>query len=369
MKIDADRLREMMTPDWTDDRHEAVRRRLNAPEPRPGRRGVVAGALLAAAVLIGVVSWRAWSPAPTAEAPPTHTTRAEPSPAARRAVGAAPLKFGDGTIVVPHDASSEVLVAGMSEAQTSVVLRSGGARFDVTPNPRRRFRVEAGPVLVEVLGTEFDCERRGDQVKVNVLRGRVRVSWPGGERELAAGEEGTFPRDGVSVPSTIAQEPAADVVPLEPPSPPEASNAADVPADAADSKAPARARPRPPSAETLMRNADRARKSGDVATALESLRRVLEVHPKDSRAPLAAFTLGRIEQGRRHHAAAARYFAKVRRLGKSSLREHALAREAEAWASAGEDGKAMARAREYLDRYPTGPRAAQVRALAGEASP
>ena len=89
-------------------------------------------------------------------------------------------------------------------------------------------------------------------------------------------------------------------------------------------------------------------------------------HPRDSRAPLAAFTLGRLEQDRGNHRTAARYFAKVRSRGKTSLGEHALAREVEAWSAAGNSAKAKRRAEEYLRRFPKGPRAKQVQRLGAD---
>ncbi len=117
----------------------------------------------------------------------------------------------------------------------------------------------------------------------------------------------------------------------------------------------------------MLSAADAARRSGRPERALSILRRVLKEHPRDSRAPLAAFTMGRIELDRRHYKAAARQFAKVRTMGRSSLAEHALAREIEAWKGAGNTAKARARAEEYLRKHPKGPRTTQAeRVLRGE---
>lgn len=111
--------------------------------------------------------------------------------------------------------------------------------------------------------------------------------------------------------------------------------------------------------------ADVARKAGHPAAALPYLRRVLDNHPKNSRAPLAAFTIGRIEFDRHSYRAAAKSFARVRQMGAPSLVEHALAREVEAWAAAGELGRAKRHARDYLSRYPQGPRAKRVQRVLG----
>jgi transmembrane sensor len=93
----------------------------------------------------------------------------------------------------------------------------------------------------------------------------------------------------------------------------------------------------------------------------------LREHAADARAPLAAFTLGRVlltELHRPREAAAA--FASARALAPSgAFAEDALAREVEAWAKAGEVAQARARAEEYLRLYSRGRRADVVKVLGG----
>jgi transmembrane sensor len=117
----------------------------------------------------------------------------------------------------------------------------------------------------------------------------------------------------------------------------------------------------------LMLAADVARLSGHPAEAVPYLRRVLKEHSGDSRAPLAAFTLGRMylgQLGSPGEAAAA--FAQVRAMAPAGpLVEDALAREVEARSRAGEKAKAQQLAREYLQRYPVGRRTAIVRSHGG----
>jgi TolA-binding protein len=95
------------------------------------------------------------------------------------------------------------------------------------------------------------------------------------------------------------------------------------------------------------------------------LHRVVDEHASGPRAPLAAFTIGRIELGRGHSDEAARYFAMARELGGNTLAEHALAREVEAWVAAGRPDKARTSAQQYLKRFPKGARAEQVRQISG----
>ena len=117
-------------------------------------------------------------------------------------------------------------------------------------------------------------------------------------------------------------------------------------------------------AEELMLAADAARSSGHPTAALTYLRRVLSEHRDDPRAPLAAFTIGRIELARRRYAAAVEHFELVgREYSGSALAEHALAREVEALIAAGEREKARASAARYLQRYPSGSRVEQIRQL------
>ena len=113
--------------------------------------------------------------------------------------------------------------------------------------------------------------------------------------------------------------------------------------------------------------ADVARLSGHASAAAPPLRRVLRKHAGDSRAPLAAFTLGRLlldELGRPGEAAHA--FARARRLAPSgTLAQDALAREVESWARAGNSKRAAALAKRFLKNYPKAARAEAVRRFGG----
>ena len=113
----------------------------------------------------------------------------------------------------------------------------------------------------------------------------------------------------------------------------------------------------------LLAAADVARMSKHSAQAVGPLRRLLASHSGDPRAPLAAFTLGRVlldELGRPREAADA--FSKARR---GAMAEDALAREVEAWSRAGDATTARARADEYLKAYPNGRREKSVRKYGG----
>jgi len=374
MTPDPDRLRTLLAPDWTAEREDAVLRRLQQSERTSRSRWWImtsAGMAMAAAVVVALLvgpqesAPRVTPPAigPLAEAmpqpalppqtPPSAVTPPAPAPPPAASPSVVPLQFRDGSAVVPDDVDSELVIAEASTTMTRVELRRGGARFDVTPNPERRFRVEAGLVTVDVLGTEFHCRREGDGVVVEVIRGQVSVSWPEDSRILERGDSGLFPPP----PSESSPEDR----PLVSSAAPRWRRLARKGESVAAYEALEQGQKVANRAEELMLAADVARKAGHPAAALPYLQRVIDDHPKNSRAPLAAFTMGRIEQGRRNYRAAAEHFAKVREMKGSSLIEHALAREVEAWSAAGDKARARRHAKDYLDHYPDGPRAPKVR--------
>jgi transmembrane sensor len=241
-----------------------------------------------------------------------------------------------------------VVRAGAVEpGRVDAELARGGATFEVVRDPARRFRVQAGDVAVEVLGTRFTVERLGERARVAVERGRVRVSWPSGSSELGAGESALFP----------PEPPIADWRRL---------------ADEGDYdrafRALARAgTPLRDDPAELLAAADVARLSHHPAEALAPLAHVADAYPNDPRAPLAAFTLGRVlldELGRPREAAAA--FAQARALAPGGpLAGDALAREVESWSRAGDTLRARERALEYLRQQPRGNRLGAVKRHGG----
>src|SRR5207244_65491 len=98
-----------------------------------------------------------------------------PSPSA--SVPAATARLDDGTTVSPLGAETSIAWRQISPSRVVVGLDRGRIRCEVHPNPARVFRVEAGNVTIEVLGTAFDVERLPDEtVRVSVDRGLVRVT-------------------------------------------------------------------------------------------------------------------------------------------------------------------------------------------------
>jgi transmembrane sensor len=324
--------------------------------------GVTALTAVAVMMVLGV---RRDPPAMISREAPRGTSPSSPlSPPG--APPAPPLRLADGSVVTHLDAAGALSVIEDSPARVTLDLRRGRERFDVVPMPsaRRSFRVRAGEVTVTVVGTVFTMERVADRIGVSVERGTVRVDWGRGARPLHAGDSGWFP------PLVVGEGGGArGVRPAGGASPARGDGTAGG-ASSSSSSSPSPS-PSPStsveSAEQLLAAADAARVAGHAEEGAALLARLLRDHRDDPRAPLAAFTLGRLlmmELARPREAAAA--FAQVRALQPDGpFAEDALAREAEAYARAGDTVEARSRARDYLGLYPNGRRAAAARALGG----
>jgi len=367
-------------PTWSAEREARVRARVGRGLQRRQRQrtGLVV-ALGACTLLLGFYLGR--QPGSTAR----HGVTESSTP---RVAQQSLVQLPDGSSV--HAVSSDARVETVAVGPTGVTLRldSGTARFSVTPNPKRPFRVIARDATVTVLGTVFTVALDPQAIRVEVERGRVKVEGVEGSRVLAIGESGRFPTRSPGVPADPA---TAEPVPLPAPAAELASPAAPTIEQPTGARsAPAAAQPswralakdqnyvgalarltaEGPNAvhdtpEDLLLEADVARLGGRPDRAVAPLQRVMADHPFDPRAPLAAFTLGRtlLEQlGRPREAA--RAFATARRLDRGgTLTQDALAREVESWAGAGEAEQAHERALEYTRLYPHGRRLAAVRRL------
>ncbi|HEY8088312.1 MAG TPA: FecR family protein [Polyangiaceae bacterium] len=272
----------------------------------------------------------------------------------------------------------------------SSLLVNGRATFDVRPGGPRRWTVECGMATVEVVGTRFTVERSPGHARVSVERGVVLVR---GERvrdrvqRLEAG--GSVDVEDVPA-ATVPPAPTASAAAVVPSSDPMALRVSPLPG--APTQAPAAApgsavwrslaqrgdnadayaelgpggiasASRSASVEDLLALADVARLSGHPGDAVTPLSRVLSEHADDPRAPLAAFTLGRLELDTlMHPALAAEAFARAIALGlPQSLQEDAHARLVEARARAGDTSGARAAAQDYEQRFPAGKRLDEVR--------
>ncbi|MGC4091314.1 MAG: FecR family protein [Polyangiaceae bacterium] len=317
-----------------------VRRRLR-PAPLASHRLLFAAAACIVGLVVGGFVW---------------STRSTDGAATARVAADERWQLRDGSRIVLETPDTRITKQRESSEEVSFELAAGAARFDVVRKPERAFRVRAGAVSVEVVGTLFRVERQGERTLVSVERGRVRVSWASAMRELSAGQQGLFPP---SEQATAASEPTASSAAAAPLS--GKREGAALRSTEASAAAPAAVNT--PTAEALFVAADRARAEGRHQDAAKTLRQLTQTFPRDPRAPLAAFTLGRLLlQNLRQPADAARAFAQARALAGSStaLAEDALAREVEAWGAAGNTAEAAKRAELYRTLYPRGARLKQV---------
>jgi transmembrane sensor len=284
------------------------------------------------------------------------------------------IRLGEGSEIRLDPASAEVRVLEESAARVRVDVVRGASRYAVVPNARRAFEVCSGPVTVSVVGTEFLVERRGAATWVEVTRGKVKVTVSSAEDGdttalLGAGDAGLFPRERALAPAPIAED---------------TPGAADAARDRArrsrqsyrsqvarrDYRSAYAELARNPAVagdtvDDLLVAADVARLSDHPTEAVPYLQRILRDHPRDERAPLAAFTLGRTLSGLGRTREAMAQFARVRAgWPRSALAEDALVREAEAAAALGDVAAAVRLAGEYDRGYPDGRRRAEVRRYA-----
>ncbi|HEX6866026.1 MAG TPA: FecR domain-containing protein, partial [Caulobacteraceae bacterium] len=136
---------------------------LRAQEPqadRSRRRWLAGAGAIAASLVAAVVGYQALSSMPQG----VYQSGRGEIRNVRLADGSAVTLGADSAIAVRFD-----------EDGRHVRLRRGEAMFDVTHDPARPFDVRAGDTEVTVLGTRFTVKAAPDAVRVNVIRGVVRV--------------------------------------------------------------------------------------------------------------------------------------------------------------------------------------------------
>lgn len=355
-KLDLAALRGRTVP-IDEGRARAIRatvgRRVARAEAEERLARVAVPLLAAAAVVFLLVRHR-----PT----PVVATLAPPVAAPTSAPSAAPdfggVVMADGSRVTFLVAGTELTQSGKDGRRPTLVR--GAARFDVVHDASLPFRVTAGSVVVEDVGTVFTIRLEADAVThVSVEQGAVSVRGSGRETTLEAGDSEDFvalaPTASAPVPARSAPVPHASWKKL--------AQAGEYDRAYALMQGPGGTVR--DDAEELLLAADAARLTGHTDRAVPLLRRLVSQFPSDSRASLAAFTLGRVlldDLDQPHEAATA--FATAYRYG-GPLGEDALAREVEAWSRAGDGAAAKDAGARYLVAYPNGRRAAQVRRLTG----
>lgn len=268
-----------------------VQRGLAGRRRRRRRVRLAAGSLLAA-LAVGLGLWA------TRPSPLRPLAGPQGELAGRLASGLTRLSDASAIEVAPGTALEVVENSG---PRLELHLARGRARLQVTPGTGRQWHLELGELAVDVVGTVFTVEREGGSAAVEVEEGVVVVRGdrlPDRLRRLTRGERLELPPPEVP--------PAAPATPAPPPA--EVKDAAPPPPPARDGAAPTTAAAR-------FAAADAARRAGREEEALRGLEALVAAHPRAPEAPLAAFTLARLHQGRGEAAAAARWFRRALDLG------------------------------------------------------
>jgi transmembrane sensor len=333
--------------------------------------------LALAAVLASALSAIALSTSFSGPSDPAHGT--SPGPL-RLADGREPGSFEGATTLT--DGSSIAVDGRLTTLESSeqafvLLLHEGRAHFEVTPGGPRRWTIECGLVTVEVVGTIFTITRdkAPEVVIVEVERGAVLVRGDLVEDRV----QRLGPGDRLEVRAPVERVAAVEMVPdiappeteeLVAPARPEWRELADRNQyrEAYESLGDEGFRREVERAgvNELFALADVARLGGHPNDAIPPLERIVSEYPANSRASLAAFTLGRIHFDNRGDAARAiELFDRALALGlPPELAQAALARLAQARARTGDAAGASAAARQYLERYPSGPHRAALEPLA-----
>jgi transmembrane sensor len=373
----------LVEPEVTEAR---LARQWSALESRglPGARALsplarwVFGALFVAPLLaaIGVFAWASQE-------------RGLPSGASiESAEGPISVRLRDGSSV-ELAAQTRLRMLRDQRDEVEIELASGRATFDVTHVDGRAFLVSLGDAQVRVVGTRFEVLRsdrkEGALLQVSVSRGAVEVrrrDEPGGVRKLVAGEtwSALVPRVQPGVAAVAAPRLERVAAPVAD----DARDAPDVPdvmefevdelavsdeealVDDDDARGGARdraalARSR---ARALFQRANLARRAGQMREAEAVYAELLRRFPRDGRAGVSAFELGRIRMdalGNPKGAVAA--FSRALALSPdASFREDALARIVVARDAMAQDAACRAARERYLADYPRGVHAVSLAA-------
>lgn len=350
----------------------------------------VASLATVACCLFGFLVWKP-APAPSSGA----VLESSDSPTA--------MQLRDGTSV-ELAAQTRLRVLVDQPDAVEIELAQGNAHFDVTHVDRRSFTVRAGVVAVRVVGTKFEVIKvarpEGVEIAVSVQRGIVAVERTdrGDVRRLTAGEKWSAwvpaePADPHKPPAAAAEQ--APIAAAKPGLVTDRAAATDATDEAPQTitlaetetaavSAPgkrslarrmrSRATTKPAQtplepAHVLFAHASVARRAGLMQEAADDYADLLAHYPRDARAAVSAFELGRIRMDALDDArGAAQAFSDALRLSrKAQFREDALARLAIAQDALGDRGACRNTRERYLSEFAAGVHAVSLAALCGDA--
>jgi transmembrane sensor len=321
----------------------------------------MACAATAGAIAIAVV--RAHSVHPDA-APVVASASAWEGAQLETAADALSVSLVDGS-TLKVEPRSRVEVRNHAASALKLVLAHGRIACDVTHREGRSFVVAAGGVEVRVIGTRFsvanEAAEGGTRVEVRVERGVVEVHGAGPDAEVVRVDAG---HSWSQLTKTEALAvPEAEAPPDDQPEPAAPTTSPTKPRVTAHA-----ARPAPSDARELFEEARGQWRAGKMEEAARTYQALLTAYPRDPRAGLAAFELGRLRMDRLNDMPGAVQALEqaVALAPGAELREDALARLVAASAAAHDHARcARARSR-YLTEYPSGVHHRTVSAAACE---
>jgi TolA-binding protein len=273
------------------------------------------------------------------------------------------LTLPDGSFLTVEP-GTRIDAAAHDPGDIRVALGQGRVLCDVTHRTGRSFVVVADDVEVRVVGTRFSVARAqgggASRVEVQVERGAV---------EVRAGRSVVRVEAGHAWSQTTRTGPLSDAPVLAPPPP----AAPDVPAPARPPASPhsRSASPRAIAAAgdsvALFEQARGLWREGRIQEAVDRYQDLLTRYPRDPRAGLVAFELGRLRMDRLHDAPrAAEAFERAVALAPGAeLREDAMARLVTARGAAGDLASCRQVQTRYLAAYPDGVHRRAVAAACG----
>jgi TolA-binding protein len=278
------------------------------------------------------------------------------------------FKLAEGTNI-DVDPNSQLELLRNGDDVVAMALARGAARFDVAKRPGRRFSVQAGAIEVVVTGTQFYLSRRptaeGERMHVSVQEGTVEVNRSGkavavlhrGEQWSGIEQSDDFRLRQIDESADLPEELRTD----------------ESPEDDLDStvEGPRRRRRRhvapehAPSVEPaaqLFEQANELRRAGELRESAKLFAQLVQSYPKDRRAALSAFELGRLRMDSLGDVPGAveALEGALKLDSRRSFAEDALARLVTAH-EAQRSRESCVRARDrYLSRYPDGVHAARL---------
>ena len=351
-----------IVPELNTSRVEAQWSRIaeQLPAARGARRGSPALIAVMVASAAAAVLWWNYTPRATESVWEGSVVASDDAPVN--------VTLAEGTLI-ELDPRSEVSLMRSSAQAVQVSLSEGSARFEVSKKRSRRFSVQAGAVEVLVTGTQFRVARNvvtgGERVRVDVEEGSVEIHRKGaGSVTLQVGDHwSAFVADHAETDAAAVERQTAVLAEDEVSDEDEES-----PDGHEDSSALTRRRHRAAlraqeqAAEELFGQANVARRAGRVEEAARQYAELAARYPRDRRAALAAFELGRIRMDSLADVrGAVEALDRALKLdARRAFAEDALARLVLAHEALG-DRAACVRARDrYLARYAEGVHAQHV---------